>query len=216
MTTTQSNSSMPLRDVLYSFSLAKSVPDAELLDEYVRSYPEYAAALTDFAVEMIIDGAGGDVDTEPKEIDQAISPVVSRAMSRFQNHLFAVKQGGTTRAERISVQSQVGANPFAALDRTAFRELAASLHANTVFVAKLRDCEIDAATMTDGFQRRVAEELKVPIDVVCAHFAGGPKVQGAQFHKSEVKPKATAKQSFKEAVRDSGLNEEQQRYLVSL
>ena len=61
MTTTQSNSSMPLRDVLYSFSLAKSVPDAELLDEYVRSYPEYAAELTDFAIEMIIDAAEGDV-----------------------------------------------------------------------------------------------------------------------------------------------------------
>lgn len=216
MTTAQSKSSVPLRDVLYSFSLAKSVPDAELLDEYVRNYPEYGAELTDFAVEIIIDAARGDVDVEPKDIHQAISPVVSRAMSRFQNHLYSVKHGATTPPEYISAQSGLAANPFTALDRAAFRDLAARLHANTVFVAKLRDCEIDDATMTDGFKRHVAEELSVPIDIVIAHFAGGSKLQRAQFHKSENKPTVTAKQSFKEAVRDSGLSEEQQLYLVSL
>ena len=216
MTTAQSKSNTPLRDILYSFSLAKSVPDAELLDEYVRHYPEHAAALTDFAVEIIIDAARGDVDVEPQEIEQTMSPTVSRAMSRFHNQLFAAKQTAVAAADHVPARSSSDENPFATLDREAFRDLATRLHANTVFVAKLRDCEIDAATMTDGFRRRVAEELKVPIDVISAHFAAGPRLQRAQLYKSEEKPRISTKQTFGEAVRDSGLSEEQQLYLVSL
>ena len=45
----------PLRDAMYAMSLAKPVPDAELLDEYVRLYPEHAEALTEFAVELAVD-----------------------------------------------------------------------------------------------------------------------------------------------------------------
>jgi len=36
-----------LRDAMYAMSLAKAVPDAELLDEFARLYPRYADALTD-------------------------------------------------------------------------------------------------------------------------------------------------------------------------
>ena len=43
-----SNSTAQLRDVLYAFSLAKPVPDAPLLDEFVKRYPQYAAEITDF------------------------------------------------------------------------------------------------------------------------------------------------------------------------
>ena len=38
---TATNYPMPLRDVLYAFSLAQLVPDARLLDEFVRRYPEH-------------------------------------------------------------------------------------------------------------------------------------------------------------------------------
>ena len=49
----------PLRDVLYAFSVAKAVPDDELLDEFVRRYPGYATQIIDFAVEMVFDAARG-------------------------------------------------------------------------------------------------------------------------------------------------------------
>ena len=38
---TATNHPTPLRDVLYAFSLAQPVPDARLLDEFVRRYPEH-------------------------------------------------------------------------------------------------------------------------------------------------------------------------------
>jgi len=40
---------MSLRDAMYAMSLAKAVPDAELLDEFARRYPNHANALTEFA-----------------------------------------------------------------------------------------------------------------------------------------------------------------------
>ena len=51
ITTTQT----PLRDAMYAMSLAKPVPDAELLDDFVRRYPQHADALTEFAIELAIE-----------------------------------------------------------------------------------------------------------------------------------------------------------------
>ena len=58
MMDTLHRSPVPLRDILYEFSIAKDVPDAELLDEFTRRYPEYADALTEFAVELLVDTHG--------------------------------------------------------------------------------------------------------------------------------------------------------------
>ena len=51
MTTTPAT---PMDDVLYAFAVAKAVPDADTLDEFVRQYPEYADALTEFAIELVL------------------------------------------------------------------------------------------------------------------------------------------------------------------
>ena len=53
-----------LDEVLYQFSLAKPVPDAELIDKFVRRYPAYATAITDLAVSIVLDAARGGDDPE--------------------------------------------------------------------------------------------------------------------------------------------------------
>ena len=58
---------------------------------------------------------------------------------------------------------------------------AGRLNANAVFVGKLRDRQIDPATMTPGFQKRVADELKAPLDVVVAHFLRARRPDRAVF-----------------------------------
>ena len=206
----------PSRDVFYAFSLAKEVPDAELLDEYVRLYPNYAAALTDFAIEMIIDAAKGQSEDTSELGELKFTATVSRVMSRFQNRLFDSRRSEATRAGQASTSLVPVANPFATLDRKAFRELTRSLQANPVFVAKLRDREIDSGTMSDGFRRRIADETKVPLDLVVAHFTARAEVSAGQFYKADAKPTAPLKQSFEEAVKTCGLTDEQQRYLLSL
>jgi len=50
----QNRSAATLSDALYELSLAQRVPDAPLLDEFVRRYPEYADDLTDFAIILFV------------------------------------------------------------------------------------------------------------------------------------------------------------------
>jgi hypothetical protein len=210
-----SNSTTQLRDVLYAFSLAKAVPDAPLLDEFVGRYPQYAAEITDFAIEVAIDAAEGDY-SGAEDAGTAVSPAVSRAMSRFQNRLFEVQHGKTAGGTAALAAASAAESPFALLDRKAFRGLANRLDVSTLFVAKLRDRQIDPNTMTTGFRKRVANELSVPLDVIVAHFATGPADQVPQFYKAERKPSTAVQQSFEEAVRNSGLTPEQQRHLMNM
>lgn len=219
MNPTLTGSAPPLRDALYALSLAKRVPDAEVLDDVVRQYPQYADDLTDFAIELAIDALHGEATAETAEaaVDPAhVSPAVSRAISRFHNRLHAVRKAVAPSTDRVRASEPVF-NPFSALTRDEFRGFAARIGANNVFVAKLRDRQIEPETMPDGFRRLVAIELRAPVDVVIAHFsAAGGAAHARQFYKADHKPSQEQRQSFEEAVRGSGLSEEQQKLLLEL
>lgn len=203
-----------LSDVLYEFSLARPMPDPELLDQFVRRYPKHAQALTDLAIDIVLDAARGDDDDAAENCERVVSKAVSRAMSRFQNKRFEVLQA--REAAGSVPPPPVLSNPFAKLDRDAFRTLARRINGNTVLVGMLRDREIDPQTIPESFTRRVANEMSVPPELLAAHFAGQTEMPRGQFYKAEAKPSVSPKLSFEEAVRKSGLSEEQQSYLLNL
>ena len=215
MTNTLEQNPITVRDVLYEFSLAREVPDSDLLDEFIRRYPEHAVALTEFAIELVVDSLRPEKSAAAVTEIANVSPAVSRAMSKFQNALYTnqakalATKGGATQAPAT--------NPFASLDRQAFRQLAQDLNANSVFVCKLRDRQVDPKTMTEGFLQLLANKLKCLRETVSAYFFGTsqPTLQ-PQFYKSEQQPEHGLQQSFEDAVRDSALTEEQQRYLSNL
>ena len=207
-----------LREALYVLSTEQDVPDASLLDDVVRRYPEFGEELTAFAIAIALDALRGErvAENAKRTIDPSVvSPAVSRAMSHFQNRLHTVR---ADESAATSASADVGdaPNPFADLTRGEFSALASGLNANTVFIVKLRDRQIEASTMTPGFQGRVADELNAPVDVVVAHFAARQAAPVRQFFKSERKPATGARQSFEEAVRSSGLSEAQQKHLLEL
>ena len=210
-----------LHDALYELSIAKYMPDAQVLDDVVRRYPQFAEDLTDFAIELALDALRGEAAADAAEaaIDPSnVSPAVSRAMSRFHNHLHALRQGSEkVSAERVLPSKPVD-NPFAGLSRQKFRAFAKQIGANSVFVAKLRDRQIEPDTITDGFKRHVADELDVSFTAIDAHFSapGGSASASPQFYKADEKPSHDRRQSFEDAVRSSGLTDEQQQYLLSL
>lgn len=210
-----------LREALYALSLAKHMPDAETLDNVVCQYPQYAVELTDFAIYLTLDAIKGDAEADAAEAaadPSKVSPAVSRAISRFHNRLYAVRQEvAAAKSNEAASQSEPVDNPFAALNREQFRAFAGRIGANTVFVAKLRDRQIEPKTMTEGFKRFVADELKAPLDVLVAHFAAtGGIANSKQFFKADDKPDFSQRQSFADAVRSSGLTDEQQQHLLSL
>jgi hypothetical protein len=213
MTSPEIRSATPHRNALYELALAMQVPDAGVLDEFVRRYPDHAEGLTDLAIELAMESLADAAGAEPEGAASGVSVSVAMAMSRFQNRLYQVqKEAASQRASRAGGTE----NPFASLDRDGIRDFGHRLNASNVFVMKLRDRQIDEATMTPGFKNRVATELRAPIDVVLAHFASGTQVQRATHFKSDQKPVAGAKQTFEEALRSSGLSDEQQRYLRGL
>lgn len=220
MTPTHTASPPELREALYALSIAKDVPDAALLDDVVRRFPQFGGELTNFAIAIAIDALHGDVVVEAAEAaldPDSLSPAVSRAMSRFQNRLHAVLEPTRLPAATDRSVSAEAINPFASLSREEFRGFARRLDASSVFVAKLRDRQIEPDTLTRGFRKRVADDLHAPLDVVVAHFAAAQgNASGPQFYKADGKPNNGGRQTFEEAVRSSGLSEAQQRALLAL
>lgn len=215
MTETTANRS--LRDLMYDMSLAKHIPDPELLDDLVRQYPQHAEALTEFAIELAIDALlDREVDEDIPADPEAVSPVVSRVMSQFENRLYERREARAVPPPlRAATSSAV--NPFAILDRAGFRALVARLDVNNVFLSKLRDRIIDPATIPKGFCRHAADEMDEDLPTLCDHLYAPQEspVHARQFYKSEGKPAAPSRQSFEEAVKSSGLTDDQQCRLLS-
>lgn len=210
MTTTPA---MPLDDVLQAFALAKAVPNAETLEEFTRNYPAYADALTEFAVELLLDDALAD-EADEAGGSESVSPAVSRAISYFQNAVYEIEKISAAPLHSVP-QTR---NLFADMDRARFRSVAGNLHANNTFMIKLRDrmIEPDSLTSRTGFCRKVAEETGEPMDLVIAHFKGAQVIARRQHFKSDEKPALSKRETFEEAVRNSGLTPEQQSYLLGL
>lgn len=205
-----------LRDAMYAMSLAKRAPDAELLDQFVRQYPRHAEALMNFAIELALDALEhGDDEVDVPANSEVISPVVSRVMSKFQNGLFAMAHKRVAEPPP-AIPRAPAANPFASLDRKSYRALASHLHINTVMLSKLRDRQIEPTTIPRSFCRYVADNMDEDIDALCSHFLGPQEAATArQYFRADNKPNIWLRQSFEDAVRNSGLSEEQQQRLLS-
>lgn len=197
-----------LRDAKYYLALCKSSPDAEVLDELVRSFPEHAQELTEFAIDLALDAIGESEESDTV-VPEENSSAVSRAISRFHNRLYSERRSAES-------SSPPPTNPFAAMGREELRDFARNINVNLPFVMKLRDRQIHADTIPDKFTQRVSKELDVPLDLVVAHFQAPPEIRVSARFKSEEKPEANLKQSFEEAVRTSALTPQQQESLLAL
>ena len=207
-----------VREALYALSMAKRLPDAEVLDEVVREYPQFADELTDFAVEIALDvlrnsaAEAAEAAVEPGDVSSA----VSRAISRFHNRRYALRRAAETTPTEGGLAWEPVDNPFEGLSHHELRALALRIGANTVFVIKLRDRQIEPESIPDPFKRRVCLALQITLELLVAHLAARPVSTGRQFFKADEKPTHGQRQSFLDAVRSSGLTEEAQRRLMSL
>ena len=137
-------------------------------------------------------------------------------MSQFENQLYERRQArAATPLARAATAS--AENPFATLDRQGFRALASQLDINNAFLSKLRDRTIEPISIPRTYCRYLADEMDKDAEVMTAHLYAPQELvaAGRQHYKAEGKPAATARQSFEEAVKTSGLSEEQQRRLLS-
>jgi hypothetical protein len=185
--------------VLSELAVSSERPTAAHVEELARRHPEARDALRALAVDLALDAARGDLTEMNEEPEAVASPLVAKAMHRFRTAI-----------------GQEAKSPFAALDRASFRSLASSLHASSAFLMKVRDRVIAAGTMPEGFQRRLATELRVSFEELAGYLAGPPVLAAGTHYKADERPTASATQSFEEAVKSSGLTPEQQAYLLGL
>ncbi len=202
-----------LRDLFYELSSDLENPTPGLLRKLINDHPQHAATLSQFAEELELDD-----DAEPNEDDvpdERVDQLVAPAMSRFQDRLYRLTQAAA--APSVSVTEAKGtSDPFAGLGVKDLREIAAVLEVNSLFLRKVCDREIKAATIPQRFSERLAEKLRVPVSEFITYQALPPRMEPTVRYRSETKPSAGAQQSWEEAVRSSNLTPEQQAALLSM
>jgi len=213
---THQRTEMKLQDILFEFSLEKESPDANLVEDYVRRYPQYASEITAFAVELILESDLEPISESACGPDNMQSPMVTRVMSRFQNELYAIREAHKKNPGAADAKAFVG-NPFLSLSTDSFRRLASKLKVSTLFLTRLRDRLIDHNTIPPRLIGMIAEELKTDFQIIAKHLAAPPEVHlRAQFYVAKEKPHVVGQQSFEDALRNSGLSDEQMSNLLKL
>jgi hypothetical protein len=182
--------------VLMAFSMEPS-HGRETLERYIREYPQHATALIDCSIDLLHEPPAGDVPAT-----EVPDSAVDKAWQRFVR---AVQQP----------DAEV-ANPFAKLNTSSFKSLARSLGVSNLFLMRVRDRAIRAATIPARFVEKLASELGATVQAVGAYLQGPPGMVSGQAFRSSVKPSVGEQITFDQAVATSQLTPEQQATLKAL
>jgi hypothetical protein len=207
--TTEAKQKVSLDDVLSDMALTSVRPDAKVLADYVRRYPQFAEELVDFAAELAAEAISAAVDEDLEPPTTGTSPAVSKALSHLQNRLYEVRQ-------EEAAHKASGQDLFGVLDREQFRSVATKVGVNTFFLTKVRDRTIAPDTIPRGFRLKVAKAMAIEEPILAAYLAGPPTIPDEMRFLSEQKPEASRQQSFVDAVKSSSLTDDQQRDLLAL
>ncbi len=182
--------------VLMAFSME---PDhgRETLERYIREYPQHATALIDCSIDLLHEPPADDA---PATV--VSDSAVDKAWKRFER---AVQQP----------DAEV-ANPFAKLNTSSFKSLARSLDVSNLFLMRVRDRAIRAATIPARFVEKLASELGATVQALGAYLQGPPGMVSGHAFRSSVKPSVGEQITFDQAVETSQLTPEQQVMLKAL
>lgn len=182
--------------VLVAFSMEPS-HGRETLERYIREYPQHATALIDCSIDLF--------QQLPAEDDSATmvpDSAVDKAWQRFE--------------QALQQPAKEVANPFTKLNQAGYKALARSLDVNNLFLMRLRDRAIRAATIPARFVEKLASELGATVQAVGAYLQEPPGIVSGQAFRSSVKPSVGEQITFDQAVATSQLTLEQQATLKAL
>ena len=188
-------------DVLMDFATRQD--RQEVLESFVRRYPQYEDELVELAGELAL----LEVDPAPEcaAVDEAVAGAALAQFLQIEARLAAEQ-----------ALPEPPADPFATLDPRGFRQTAQAFGANVVFMGRLRDRLIRSEELSRGFITRLAEVLGTTADALAAFLAGPPRLPAQALYKADGKPEARDKWTFAQALDGSNLTDEQKRHLASL
>jgi hypothetical protein len=176
------NSRPDEEEVLHAFSVEPR-HDRATLEHYLNQYPEHTLALVDCSIELMMDAAhSGD------EVRVSSDQVVDQAWRQFQAALESAQRTAAV------------ANPFAQLQPTAFKSMAKRLDVSSLFLIRVRERAIDAATFPRRFVQQLAAELGATADAV-SNYLRSPPHHGVQ---PEFSIQLEARSGRPDTVRSSG------------
>lgn len=169
-------------DVLNEFAM-----DFELgvgvLQRYLSRYPEYSLQLVDLAREL------------SREFDDD-SPLSADDL--------AAVDAGMRRLQKASIPLQI----LQAAPAKTFTDAVKKLGLPAQVGLALRECRIEASTVSSRTLSKLAQALETPIDVLLAHMALPPQTSHHRANKSLTKPGAAEKVSLERILRDAGYDED--------
>lgn len=182
--------------VLMAFSMEAS-HGRETLERYIVAYPQHATALIDCSIDLLQEPPADAVPAT-----EVPDSAVDMAWERFER---AVQQPGA----EVS-------NPFAKLSTSSFKSLARRLDVSNLFLMRVRDRAIRAATIPARFVDRLASELGDTGQSVGAYLLSPPRMASGHAFRSSTGPSVGEQITFDEAVATSQLTLEQQATLKAL
>ena len=192
------NSRLDEEEVLLAFSVELQ-HDHVTLERYLDRYPEHTLALVDCSIELMMDASNSGEDVQVSS-DQ----VVDQAWRQFQ-----AAMGSAQGTAAIS-------NPFSQLQPTAFKSMAKRLDVSNLFLIRVRERAIDAATFPRRFVQQLAAELGATADAVSAYLRSPPTMASSLSFRSNAKPEVAAQIPFQQAVETSQLTPAQKKALQAL
>ncbi|OOG36630.1 hypothetical protein [Polaromonas sp. A23] len=193
---TKDRSRLDEEEVLLAFSVEPS-HGRETLEQYLKEYPEHASALVDCSIELMMDAVGGTQAAATSE------GAVDNAWRRFQAAV----------AEPADAPL---VNPFSKLNPSAFKSVAKKLDVSNLFLIRLRDRAVSAASIPAQFVQGLAAELGATADAVAAYLRSPPAMVSGHSFRSSVKPEVAEQITFLQAIETSQLTPAQQATLKAM
>lgn len=185
-------------EVLLAFSV-EPTHDRATLEHYLSQYPEHAQAIVDCSIELMVHASSSGED-----VLVSSGQVVDQAWHQFQAAM------GSAQNTAVII------NPFAQLQPTAFKSMARKLNISNLFLIRVRERAIDAATIPQRFVQQLAAELDATAESVSNYLRSPPAMVSSLSFRSNLKPEVGAQIPFEQAVETSQLTPAQKEALQAL
>lgn len=169
-------------DVLNAFAMDFE-PGLGVLQRYLSQYPKYSLQLVDLAREL------------SREFDDD-SPLSADDL--------AAVDAGMCRLQKASISLHT----LQAAPAKTFTDAVKTLGLPIQVGLALRECRIEASTVSSRALAKLARALDATVEVVLAHLALPPRTSQLRASKSTTKPVAAEKVSLERILREAGCDED--------
>ncbi len=181
-----------LDDVLNAFAVEPD-PGRETLENYLRSFPEYAPDLVDLSLELSRPGTSFDDSLSDSEI--------TLIESSWEKYCVAV--------------AAASADPFTSLSLDRLRHVAKSLNVPRQILSAFRDRIVVVSSVPKPFLQHLAASLERSFDEIVAYLEQSPSSAVALSHKADEKPRIRETVEFEQLLIEAGVSDDDRVQLLT-